>query len=65
MDVQRNVKLQQGDDSEASWSSGPRSTTNVLRFSVREQSQPDVEALLKKIDLLLGPLPKPANQPEP
>lgn len=64
MDVQRNVKVQRADHSEASWSSGPRSTTNVLRFSDGIRAQPHVQALLERIDLLLGPLPQ-KNTPQP
>jgi hypothetical protein len=57
MDVQRNVRVQQADATEASWSSGSRSTTNVLRFSDHVRSQPHVQVLLERIDQLLGPIP--------
>jgi hypothetical protein len=59
MEVQRKVKVEEWDDSEASWSSGNVSTTLTPKFTFTELNQPGLTGFKKSIaGLFLAPAPK-------
>jgi hypothetical protein len=58
MEIQRKVKVQEWDDSEASWSSGNLSTNLTPKFTFTELNQPGLTGFKKTMaDLFLAASP--------